>query len=398
MRETEQYLNRATRGLWGKARREARLELRGAIEDKLYRYRLLGLSEDDATHAALRDLGDPQAIARELNRVHTLPQAGRAALLAGVATLLGMQAFAQVPTVHAIQNCQPLSPSALKGLSPQQRQTYESFVRSKGGIEGAVAWCRQNAASSLLSLDDLIAALRTAGVQVDELSGVDGYLILSFPGGKVVEGLDLSHSLTAVNGQRYVQKLPLLNLLPLMHGVPLQLTGLVNPVLQIGPAKLQLGTETAPVLATDLYAFPLIEELEAVLKQSAPSASPIKIAVLPESKLTDHPGLRLRVSAPDDALYVTLSNGLLTTPGSAYDAFLLAVRRVQKGLLPVPTAHSPVTGQPPQPHIVNSPAELLQATERKEAALLVYRLDPSDLRNLKLTPVPASQVHLITQP
>ena len=32
-RQTGRYLNRATRGLWGQARRDARLELRGAIED-----------------------------------------------------------------------------------------------------------------------------------------------------------------------------------------------------------------------------------------------------------------------------------------------------------------------------------------------------------------------------
>ncbi|WP_019588043.1 permease prefix domain 1-containing protein [Deinococcus apachensis] len=71
MRETEVYLNRATRGLWGQKRRDAQTELRGAIEDKVYRYRLLGLSEAEAARAALRDLGSPHAIARDLSRVHT---------------------------------------------------------------------------------------------------------------------------------------------------------------------------------------------------------------------------------------------------------------------------------------------------------------------------------------
>lgn len=117
MRETERYLNRATRGLWGAARRDARRELRGAVEDRTYRHQVLGLSETDAA---------------------------RAALLASVAAVLGVQALAQVPTVRAIpeqqmEECRPLSPAARQNLTAQQRQTYDAFVKSKGGLEGAVA-------------------------------------------------------------------------------------------------------------------------------------------------------------------------------------------------------------------------------------------------------------------
>lgn len=406
MREVERYLKRATRGLWGRARRNARLELRGAIEDKVYRSRLLGLGEQEAIQAALRDLGDPRAIALDLNRVHTLPSAVRAALLAGVTALLGMQALAQVPTVRAIpakertaSECRSLRPDELKKLSAQQRQVYEQFVESKGGIEGAVAWCKQNTArsSDLLSLADLKAALSAAGVQVDELSGVEGYLILSFPGEKAPQGLNLSYSLQKVNGQDYVQKLPLLNaLIQSVRGVSLKLNGLVNPVLQIGPAKLQLGTEAAPIKATDLYAFPLIEELEARLKQAS---NVPRISVFPEDWLDDF-NPHLRVPAPDGTVYAMLSNEWSVyhpAPLSSYAIFTLAIRSVQGGTVPVPS-QTPSSRSPQLPRVVNTPAELLEATEHKEVALLVYQLNPSDLRNLKLTPVSAAQVRWAAQP
>lgn len=408
MRETEQYLKRATRGLWGKAAREARLELRGAIEDKVYRYRLLGLDEAAATRAALRDLGDPSAIARDLSQVHTLPQAGRAALLAGIAALLGVQALAQVPTVRAIPEktaevCQPPSPTVLQRMTAQQHRSYEAFVKARGGIGGAVTWCHQHIAqgSDLLRLEDIIAALRAAGVQVDELSGVAGYLILSFPGEKAPQGLNLSSSLKTVGGQTYIPKLVFLsNLRQAVRHVPLRLDGLINPVLQIGPAKLQLGTPSNPVSATDIYAFPVLEDLQDLLKEAAPPDLPVNLSVVTdEGEAFSSPPQFLKVAAPEGSLYVTVSNELLTLrqspPGCRCDSFLLSVRHVQDGRLPGTVMYS---GTAQHFRIVGTPAELMTATERQEAAFLVYKLDPGDLRNLKLTPVPAAQVRLMRQP
>lgn len=94
MSRTERYLTQATRGLLGAKRIEARTELRGAIEDKIWRHTLAGLNPDDAETAALRDLGSPHAVARDLHRVHTPPSVLRATLLLGVAGLLSLQAVA----------------------------------------------------------------------------------------------------------------------------------------------------------------------------------------------------------------------------------------------------------------------------------------------------------------
>ena len=102
MKDTEQFLRAATRGLWGRAKRDAALELRGAVEDKIYRYTLLGMTEADAERAALRDLGSPAAIARDLGVVHSVPQGAKVALFVGLVGALGLQAAAQIPAVRAM--------------------------------------------------------------------------------------------------------------------------------------------------------------------------------------------------------------------------------------------------------------------------------------------------------
>ena len=66
----DQFIRHATRGLWGTRKRDAALELRGAIEDKIYRHQLCGLSAADAERAALRDLGGGQG---ELKSMRTHP-------------------------------------------------------------------------------------------------------------------------------------------------------------------------------------------------------------------------------------------------------------------------------------------------------------------------------------
>ena len=43
-------------------------ELRGHIEDKAEDYRKYGLSEEEAVTRAIRDMGQPDVIGRELNR------------------------------------------------------------------------------------------------------------------------------------------------------------------------------------------------------------------------------------------------------------------------------------------------------------------------------------------
>ncbi|BDP43205.1 hypothetical protein DAETH_31740 [Deinococcus aetherius] len=406
MRATERYLKHATRGLWGKARQNVRLELRGAIEDKIHRHRLLGLTEEEATRAALRDLGDPHTVARELNRVHTLPHAARAALLAGVATLLGVQALAGVPVVRAIsgssgEECRKFVASPPEQRSAWERERYEQLLREKNGVAGLLHWCRAYAESrsDLLLLSDLVAAFEAAGIRLTPVIGADNLYQLSFSGGPGIYTLYLRDQNKVIDGEKTIQTNALLqNLLTsLPQHIPLRLVGLDNPTLQVGPAQLKIGTESNPVRATDLYALPIINDLEAKLGSLSKHRATLGIAF--EDSLVYSPADKaLRVGGPDGSLYAVVTNEPVFTPLGAPVNYVLRVRATRDGLIPLEQSAFCNAQRPCNSRVVSTAQELLNATERREAAALVYSVDSADLHDLNLTPLPASRVRLIPYP
>ncbi|ANE44423.1 hypothetical protein SU48_12360 [Deinococcus puniceus] len=366
------------------------MELRGALEDKIHRHRLLGLDEHAALTTALRDFGSASAVARDLNAVHTLPTVYRGLLLAGIGTLLGWQAVAQVPMVRAIPDPQELAQTCqhdeamLSRMSLSDAAALRLKLAQPGARAKLEADCRAMIpapVNTLLSLADLLAALRKGGIIVNTIPGFDGYLQLTFPGRKDIQGLDLSGSTKMIGGQAYLQAAPLVSLLRHMlpSDVTLRLSGIDNPVLEIGPARVQLGTAATPVKATDFYLFLLLEVVETQLKNL--SQTSVELAFVFDNNDPQSP--KLKLGAPDQALFATISNARLVAKSNATakEYYLLRVRAVSGGLLAAPKGR-----------IVNTPAELIAATAKGQEALLVYRLNAADLRNLKLTPVPAKSL------
>lgn len=69
----ERYLRQATRGLWGRKRREVREELEAHLHDRVMAYRIGGLGEAEAVERALAELGSPQEVSVGMTRIYTLP-------------------------------------------------------------------------------------------------------------------------------------------------------------------------------------------------------------------------------------------------------------------------------------------------------------------------------------
>jgi len=388
--EIERYLRRATRGLSGQVRRDAQQELRGAIEDKVWRFTLLGMNPEEATRAALRDLGRPQAIASGLTRVHTLPRMALAAVLAATATLLGVQALAQVPTVRAMadpeyQSC-VYDETALQRASNEDAARWRLQLSQPGGRARLEAACRATTPSlgnTLLRLSDLTSALTRAGVWVRTPERrLEGFLYLTFPGSPAEQTLDLSEYLRELAGESYVQTWSLINHLRRTPGVPVRLTGQVNPVLHLGETAIQLGTPATPILATDLYAGALSDLLH--LQPLLASGVPLRT-----EWGFDVPGQvrsQVGIDAPDGTLFVVISNAALTALNpSTNAAYTFRIRVARGGRIAAPSLEGT---------LVDSTSGLVQATVRRRPALLVYRLDAGDLRTLKLTLVPASSLKL----
>lgn len=433
--EVDRYLKRATRGLWGEKKRDAQTELRGAIEDKVYRHRLLGLNETEATTAALRDLGSPQAIARELGEIHTLPQTLKVLAFMGVAGLLGFQAIAQVATVRAIpfpgqapictfeaaylalfpgatsadvqrQLAQPggaqtLEEAVLNKLPASEASAIRKLLGQPGGRDNVTAECLRTSptpGSRLLRFSDVVAALQAGGIGFEPVLGTDNMFHLNVPGEAPNQLLVLA--LQNVAGEAYVNAVSLVAALSRMTTGPIRVSGLQNPVLTVGQAKLQLGVSEPPLLATDLYGVILLDRLEPLLPEfkTSPRAA---IGVFPDSLKAPNKLDQLRVNTPDGTLYGLLGNADLVRPScqcaddGRESLYGLSVRAVQGGLLPAPLTYGP--GSAPA-KLVGSLPELLQATEDGQRALLVYRIDATDLHHLTYTPVPTAQLRVNTAP
>jgi hypothetical protein len=78
----ETYLKRATRGIWGKRRTDAILELRGNIEARIWTLEHQGKTQAEALEMALQELGDPRVVRAGFVQVQSVPSTLRAVVLA----------------------------------------------------------------------------------------------------------------------------------------------------------------------------------------------------------------------------------------------------------------------------------------------------------------------------
>ncbi|CAM3553889.1 permease prefix domain 1-containing protein [Deinococcus frigens] len=399
MKGVDRYLMRATRGLWGQKKRDAQAELRGAVEDKIYRYRLSGLGEAEAERTALRDLGSPATIARDLNRIHTGPQIARITLLLGLTGLLSLQAVAQVQPIQTAYTpsyintvCRVATPAELLTVTPAIQEQYRQQLARYGGAQAFLRRCRggelPTVGSPLLKVSDVLAALKIGGIdlgiQADSTSATSTTPLILYTGTNHDAPGPL-YQTTDIGGERYISTGDLIGFLTFATTQPLRLSGARNPVLQVGQAKLQLGTARAPLLRTNVVAGVILRGLgELNLPRPAEMAYGI------DGGLPQPSAPHLSVPGQDGELFAVIQNFERLKDNSAE---WLMVRERMDGTIPI--AFQTVT---PAPRLVTTLKELDAATARKENAVMVYRLNAADLRQVSLAQIPASQLHLTPRP
>ena len=388
----EQFIRHATRGLWGQKKRDAALELRGAIEDKIYRHGLCGMDSADAERAALRDLGSPHAIARDLSRVHTAPNALRATLLLGMVGLLGVQAVAEITPIRTVINpeeirtqCTLPSDTEFRAMSPADQVRLQKVITEHGGRAGYVAACRQEIAQSggfhMLRVKDVLGALKAGGIDVGDQTDFTSTTSTTPLIVYVNQTPGPLYQTTDIGGERYIGSGDLIAFLRLAANRPLHLNGLRNPILQIGTAKIQLGTADVPLLTTNLVGGIILRGSNFNLPRPPELVYGLDSPRLPAAKM------RLAVPGQDGDLYAVIQNFERVKGRSAE---WLMVRARQDGAIPIA-----VTTVSPTPRVVTTLAQLNASTARRENALMVYRVNATDLRNVSFAQLPAEQLHLL---
>jgi hypothetical protein len=277
----ETYLKQATRGIWGKRRTDAILELRGNIEARIWTLEHQGKTQAEALEIALSELGDARAVNAGMTQVHTMPNVTRNILIAGLISTV--TAVGWTSSTAQIQTVVPNIPNVCCQMMPGIQQP--QFVR----------------------MNDLKVQLERAGVTVDESMqrfepsdeigmSMGGWplanaaetrtLDLHFP--EMVEGetvrvqalLGLSVTADGQNPQFisdedvFIEPDSLIDQLR-MAKLPMTLEGWYNPTLRIGQTAITIGTRESPVTAATWYSN---IATESVFKEGFSERGPSNIA------------------------------------------------------------------------------------------------------------------------
>ncbi|WP_293913843.1 hypothetical protein [Deinococcus sp.] len=408
MNRTERYLKRATLGLWGRRRREAQMELRGIVEDKLWRFEHLGLTPDEAERRALAELGPARAVAGGLSRVHIVPVGVQGALLLGVLGMLGVQVVASAAGVRATMQMPSygkcnFDEAFVKSLPAQEQQAARNYL-TRVGRSSVEALCRETAPGLLtyLKIDDFLGALKSAGVSVTPKDGSKSQYryLLKFPGEVFPIDFDFSKIGAGIVKQDgdYIEAGLLISFLKEYFSFPISIRGVENPTLRISDVNVQLGTATTPFRAANVLAPVVTEQLrvdqpeqfKVLIKENGVDTGRFyaRIGTGPDSGAKR--GVSLTVSAPDNTFYgVLLSQYNPKAPGMHSDLYQIAIRPAQSGRLWLGSGLEPT-------RLVGSFADLQKAhTGGGQVALLLKITSGGDLRDVKYEIVPPAQVQLV---
>jgi len=218
MNARDRYLKQATRGLWGKARWELRIELQGHINERVAEFRLGGLSHEESERHALRELGAPERVSGGMLGVHTFPAMGKAgalsALLATALLTALPQGLAQVKSIYSDV--------------PNMGQTsYLDFEQLKAAIEKAGGQLSGKPADAFLTVPGAPRSNYPLNT-------------MKWPGTVLMQGNKAYLSIDVFLGGLFGS------------GADVQILGWGNPTLRVGKATLQLETNDQRVVK-DLY-------------------------------------------------------------------------------------------------------------------------------------------------
>ena len=257
-RNLETYLKQATRGIWGKRKQDAILELRGNIEARIWTLEHQGKTQTEALEIALNELGDARAVNAGMTQVHTMPNVTRNILLAGLISSFAITTLATRAQVTVIAD------------------------------DGTTDFSTPLTKSVFVSMSSLKANLEAAGIAVDDTpqAPADYFgkpeknqpnptptLEFTFPGAKYPTKIQAIIGLTITSDQRFASlrsdaptmlsrnakegeiyiNFPSIAYQLRNSGLPVSIKGWRNPELQVGKTKFQIGDEESPMYAYNTY-------------------------------------------------------------------------------------------------------------------------------------------------
>jgi hypothetical protein len=339
----ETYLNRATRGVWGKKKLEVKAELRGSIEARAWKLECLGFTPELALETAMRELGEPKAIAAGLTKVHTMPTILKSTLALGmflsiaITSLNSSRAQIEVTTLKLAQYAGlekvQVTPQSLSKSEPYFLQL-SSIKRNLEAAGIAVDDTPQGSLEGFVNQRVLVPTLRFT------LPGsVQRIVVQSAPAIWKSETGELEWNRIPPKNigldRYYVPFWSFVEQLQTRSGLPVRLEGWRNPTLKVGTTNLQIGSAT-------LTAQPWAVYFSLVMRNIQHEFPDIQGWTYDSNSRTHG----IRTNAPTGTVYAVMSNTL-------EEHFLDVGRVADDGVLYFEARHAVL-------EFVNVPLEVIQ--------------------------------------
>jgi hypothetical protein len=245
MTDLEQFLRRASRGLWGRERQTVRQELESHIRHRAQRYEVDGSSQNDAIKLAIADLGEAREISAGMKGVYSVPTTIRAGVLtAAFATFVFMGV--QLSTAQVTGTTKVLTPACL-----EKQQTSFQIEKKEFPCE----W-----GSFSINFESLKAVLKPLGVQFQV---GDSSATIRWPEGAISlmdTAMVTNKIVFDVNGKYvappsikgYVSSYTFFDALR-DSGLPVHIDGWDNPEITVGKTKFTLGSNSEITAGSSIY-------------------------------------------------------------------------------------------------------------------------------------------------
>ena len=304
--EVDVYLRKATRGLWGRKKRDVREELATHIEGRVNAHRIGGLDEDTAVQRTLAELGRPGQVSSGMMRLHAGPS------LAGLGALLVLVCALTVTLVS-------------RGLAQSLNVTEQLPTRACIGTvqdrvgEAVGEICKSYEGVLWTTVEALKEVLEPQGAEVKSITGI---LVLKFPEGNRTAfvsqryhpeyelGAEHSYDFEILPG--YLQVWDVLDSIAKDSGLPLEFENWDNLKLRLGSVAFQLGTPDKVIQGRSFYLPYLVKVMNELIP--LPVRSDFLISI---SSLESNPGInvhpqQVRINGKQGDIYgvVTFTNRL----------------------------------------------------------------------------------------
>jgi hypothetical protein len=259
MKDLENYLRRATKGVYGVKKLEIIAELRGSIEDRIWKLENQGFSQTQALEKVLLEFGAAKVVNAGLMKEHTMPKILKSTVLAIIFAAVSLTALtnshAQIEVVTSplggsvsapdlqIAQSYNLSFSSIKAnLEAQGITVDDTPIAPQGKILG-VAW----KIDTLPSLRFQFPGARKPSL----LQSIPGYdSPWKNDAGKLIQNVQPKGNLS--NDRVFIGLFPFLQQLR-QSELPVRIEGWQNPTIRVGQTAMKISSKTILVTPWQLY-------------------------------------------------------------------------------------------------------------------------------------------------